>query len=402
MAAIRFPVGAGAAGLVVAALALAQPPADLTEAQRAVEAEVRLAVRQAETLAQTNPRQAEERLEKLVDRLNADTVLPETRRQALQRMVKDRLRVTQARAESGLAERQALDAARTAAAARRDTEARSAQRLLEAIKKLQKEGKLADASKKARELAGRHPDNPAAQAMKRTTEVANQVAANRSLQQERDRGVTGGLRGVERSALPPAGDIEFPKDWKEKTRNRKPTTTVKMTPREKAILQALDAPISVDFQDSPLDAVLEYLRTIAGVPIVVDPNALAAVDLTYDTKITLRLKDASLRSVLRLILNRRGLAHIVKDEIIQVITLQQAKDLMVTRVHYIGDLLTSWDEFGATLEAAVLIDLIQSTIDPPSWQRNGGPGTIVYHHQTRSLVIKQSAEFHGTLASGLP
>jgi hypothetical protein len=395
MAAIRVLVGAAAIGLVVAALALAQPPADRTEAQRAAEAEVQRAVRQTETLAQADPGRAEERLENLLARLDADTALPEARREALQRLVKDRLRVMRVRAESGPALRQTE-------ADRRDTEARSAQRLLEAIKKLQKEGKLADAGKKARELAGRQPDNPAAQAMKRTTEVANQVAANRNLQQERDRGVTGGLRGVERSALPPKGDIEFPKDWKERTRNRKPTTTVKMTPREKAILQALDAPISVDFQDSPLDAVLEYLRTVAGVPIVVDPNALAAVDLGYDTKITLRLKDVSLRSVLRLILNRRGLAHIVKDEIIQVITAQQAKDLMVTRVQYIGNLLTSADEFQCTLEAAVLIDLIQSTIDPPSWQRNGGPGTIVYHHLTRSLAIKQSAEFHGTLESGLP
>ena len=53
-------------------------------------------------------------------------------------------------------------------------------------------------------------------------------------------------------------------------------------------------------------------------------------------------------------------------------------------------------------EAAMLIDLIQSTVDPQSWQANGGAATIAYHPLTRSLVIKQTAEFHGKLSGMLP
>ena len=47
-----------------------------------------------------------------------------------------------------------------------------------------------------------------------------------------------------------------------------------------------------------------------------------------------------------------------------------------------------------------LIDLIQSSVDPQTWQGNGGNGTITFHAPSMSLVIKQSAEVHALLASG--
>ena len=67
--------------------------------------------------------------------------------------------------------------------------------------------------------------------------------------------------------------------------------------------------------------------------------------------------------------------------------------MQTTRVVYIGDLLDRQDEWGAAWEAAHLIQLIKSTIEPGSWAGQGGNGTIVYNHPTRSLVIKQTAEF---------
>ena len=46
--------------------------------------------------------------------------------------------------------------------------------------------------------------------------------------------------------------------------------------------------------------------------------------------------------------------------------------------------------------AATLIALIQTTIEPSSWQVNGGPGTIFFHAPTLSLVVRQTSEFHLT------
>jgi hypothetical protein len=383
--------------LVWSHLAGAQTASKDAVSQAGIETELR----QIEKLTPDDPDKALEHLRSLLTRIESNEALPKDRRQSLAQMLRDRIRIAEADKTRDLAARsRTFD--RLAREEERDAEAQRAQHLFNAIKQLQREGKLGAASAQARDLGGRLPNSPAVKALERTTETGNQVAANRDLQRDKARAASAALQGVDRSAVPPTGDITFPKDWKEKTASRKPASAVRMTAREKAILRALDSPITVHFEASPLGAVLEYLRTLTGQPILVDPPALEAAGVTYDTKITMHLKDVSLRFVLRKILGDHGLAYIVKDEMIQVITAQQARDTMVTRVHYIGELITAADEVLATLQALQLINLIQTTIEPSSWKVNGGPGTIIYHHPTRSLIIKQSAEFHGTLAGGIP
>jgi hypothetical protein len=48
-----------------------------------------------------------------------------------------------------------------------------------------------------------------------------------------------------------------------------------------------------------------------------------------------------------------------------------------------------------------IIDLIQTSVDPESWKKNGGQGTIVFHGPSMSLVIKNSAEVHSMIGGGL-
>ena len=45
-----------------------------------------------------------------------------------------------------------------------------------------------------------------------------------------------------------------------------------------------------------------------------------------------------------------------------------------------------------------LVELIQATVAPNSWDVRGGPGTIVYFDPTRSLVARQTLEVHEELA----
>ncbi len=49
---------------------------------------------------------------------------------------------------------------------------------------------------------------------------------------------------------------------------------------------------------------------------------------------------------------------------------------------------------GASAQAIQLIDLIQNTIEPDSWQVNGGKGSIYYFDQLKVLVIRQTGEVH--------
>jgi hypothetical protein len=274
------------------------------------------------------------------------------------------------------------------------TDQQTIRRLLEGIKKLQQEGKLEAADRQAADLAARTPNSPVTQAASRIADTAGRLAANQQLQREQERRTAGALAQIERSRTVPAGDIEFPKDWKERTKRRS-AETVPTTAKERAILRALVAPITVQFRDTRFQDVIEYLQDRTGQTILLDKAALDDAGVSYDTPVTLKLRGVTLRSVLLKVLRDLGLTYVVKEQAIQVVSPRQAADMMSVRVYYIGDLATNvW-------QAAYLIDLIQSTIAPESWKVNGGPGTIFYDPIRQALIIKQSAEFHPILSGGL-
>jgi hypothetical protein len=373
----------------------------LVDESAKVEADVRLALQQIHRLAEPNREQALDQLKRVLSRLESDNVLPRERRDALTRMVQDRIRTTQAERLS----KAAAAAARKTLADQKNIEEEGLKRLLEGIKRLQKEGKFETASRQASELSRRNSSSVAAQALERQAGVAAGLAAGRDIQAERDRRLVSGYQGIQRSALPPTSDHALPADWKAKTKNRARADAVPMTPKEKAIMQALNSSISVSFKDSPFEAAIEYLRTLTGMPIAVDKSVLDAAGVTYETKVSVRLPEVSFRTVLRRVLGEVGLTYVVKEETVQIITPQQAREMVVTRVYPIRDLITGdwfdvsfgWDEFVAARNAAMLIDLIKHTIEPASWDSAGGPGTIVYDAPRRALVIRQTAEFHGVL-----
>jgi hypothetical protein len=378
-------------------------------AAQKVEADVRSTLTEAQRLTASDPAKAVDRLNKLLAQLEDDTTLPDQRREALKRLVKDRLRVTKTDIESSSVpvEKQAQTAKRRAEQQAQASEQDTLRQLLAGIHKLQREGKLPEAKSQAASAASRYPNNPVAQAANRTSSVNDQLSDLRQLQTERDRRSTSTLRDVDKTALPPKGDMEFPKDWKERTKNRT-TITVKMTTKERTILRTLDSEISVRFKDTRFEEVIEYLQTIKGLPIVVDRAAMEEAGVTYDTPITLQAKGVTVRTLLRKVLNDIGLTYIIRDEVIKVVSPQSARESMVTRVYPVGDLVTPVDArfLGTGLarlqmlqNAGRLIDLIQSTVDPQSWKVNGGTATIRFDEQTKSLVIKQSAEFQSVLES---
>jgi hypothetical protein len=387
----------------------------LTEvAAQKVEDDVRGAVLEAQRLAASDPARAGERLKKALTALENDTALTAGRRDTLVRMLKDRLRVYQAEADRGAdrADRQQQALGRRTEDSQRLSQEERIRQALNHVSGLQREGRTDEANRQAGDLARRYPNNPAVQASGRVSSAADEVASLRSLRFDRERSRVGTLRGVETAATLPGGDMEFPKDWAEKSRLRS-KSTIPLTAKEQAIIKALNTTISVNFKDSRFEDVIEYLRTYTGQPILLDEADLKDAQLTYDTPITLQTKGVTVRTLLRKILGEFGLSYVVKEETIQVMSALKAKETMVTRSYYLGDLVAlagplsglQWGPFlnqAQTWQNIVqLIDLIQNTVDPQSWQSKGGSGTITFHAPSMSLVVKQSAEVHYMLGSGL-
>jgi len=48
-----------------------------------------------------------------------------------------------------------------------------------------------------------------------------------------------------------------------------------------------------------------------------------------------------------------------------------------------------------------LVDLIQTTVAPDSWEENGGPGSIRFFRTNYSVIIRQTAENHEEIADML-
>jgi len=215
---------------------------------------------------------------------------------------------------------------------------------------------------------------------------------------------------MEKTNMPVTDDITFPPDWQEKIKRR--STRIRMTEKEKAILKVLDTVGTADFENQPLQDVLDYLQKKWGVTIVVDQAALAEAGITNTSETTVKCKiaRASNRTILRKILADLGVTYIVKDEVIQVTSIARARETLSARAYYVGDLIGFTDQrFGsyvtrlqALAQLQQLAVLITQTIEPDTWMVNGkdGLGTIAFDPITMSLVVRQTADVHYKLGIG--
>lgn len=415
-----------AAGFLGVAAAPAQTPDPLDRTQRLhevaarqVEAETRLALKEASRLERSDPAGAATKLKELLPKLEADLVLSAERRATLTRIVKDRLRVAEAGADSAAeqaaqrAETEARQQAEKAACEQRAQEAAKVKVALEAITALRKEGKTADAKKQADELLRAYPDNATVQVLNNVGVTAGQIADEQTLRKDKEQRTVASLRDIDRSAMPPSGDVEFPKDWKEKTAKRKAANA--LTTAEIKLLRTLDAPIDVKFKGSKLQDVVDYLSTLTGQTILLDKNALEEAQITYETPINFAPRNpVATRTALRATLSSVGLTYVVQGDMIQVTTPSRAKDMMITKNYYLGDLVLGLGlvggaaQYGVGLDQAQLaqnvggiVEMIKSTIDPQSWDGKGGAGTIGFNIPTMSLIVRQSAEVHALIRGGL-
>lgn len=102
-----------------------------------------------------------------------------------------------------------------------------------------------------------------------------------------------------------------------------------------AAIEAMLRPATLPFQDpTPLVDVVAHLKTILGVPVVLDRAALDRNELTPDSTVSLeRLDGVRLRTALKLLLEPVGLrAHVLAEDNIVLITDAAGSDDPTDRV----------------------------------------------------------------------
>ena len=114
------------------------------------------------------------------------------------------------------------------------------------------------------------------------------------------------------------------------------------------------------------------------------------------------LKGVSLGSALDLLLDRLGLTWTIRSEVLLITTPQVANDLFLIRVYDVADLVRCrdktnvvWDDYDS------LIDAIEQSIEPDSWQDTGaGQGVVVGQTFANAhvLVVSNTPQVHGKIA----
>ncbi|HZN61386.1 MAG TPA: hypothetical protein VFC90_03175 [Planctomycetota bacterium] len=175
--------------------------------------------------------------------------------------------------------------------------------------------------------------------------------------------------------------------------------------------------ISLDFNNAKLDEVIAYFQEYSGLNFHLDPDARSKDG--EESKVTLKLKDVTLRTALKLVLNPRDLGCVYRDGVIVIATKAKLGSQTVTRVYDVRDLLFRLRDFagprveltvpggaGAALAGAsftleeepkgeiteeFLTDLIKTNTGERSWDDNSAASITQFNGL---LVISQSKPVH--------
>jgi hypothetical protein len=185
-------------------------------------------------------------------------------------------------------------------------------------------------------------------------------------------------------------------------------------PRESdAISRALDTVVSVDFEETPVQEVLEYLHAVSGLPLLLDPE----VD---EPEVNLTLNNVSVSTVLGILthvldlawMRERGVVFISYREKIQarraVVQCHDVRDLIIAVEDFPGppgfwfDGMDGWedmfdpeDEPMVLFDPDVLIELVVQRVGYDTWDSLG----FAISFMGGQLVISHVPEVHEQVAA---
>ncbi|MGB7345911.1 MAG: hypothetical protein WBD20_16965 [Pirellulaceae bacterium] len=162
------------------------------------------------------------------------------------------------------------------------------------------------------------------------------------------------------------------------------------------IAAAMDKKLAIDFDDTPLDEAIAKLSDETGIDMVVDRRALEEIGLTPDTPVTCSLKSVSLRSALRLMLRELDLTYHIRDEVLEITTIEACEQNLVNRVYFLEATGFAIGDFQN------VINVLQSTIAPDTWEALGGPSTIAPLTQGQrsrpAILVSTTSDVHNQIA----
>lgn len=193
--------------------------------------------------------------------------------------------------------------------------------------------------------------------------------------------------------------------------------------RDEIVSKLHNIKISLDFRETPLVDVMDFVSALSGINILIDPRVYEEVD-EERLKISVKVDDLRLGSALRLMLGLRGMTAVYREGVLIVVTKQSLEDEVDTRLYDVHDLLRAITDFvGPTIELNTgegssdavepgafitepanppptpgrLVEMIQGACAPETW----GNDKVSIQVTNGVLVVRQSREVQREVAAFL-
>jgi len=142
----------------------------------------------------------------------------------------------------------------------------------------------------------------------------------------------------------------------------------------------LKQPTQIEFIETPLQDVVEYLKDFHNIEMQIDKRALDDAGLGTDTPITLNAKGLPLHSALDVILHEHDLTFVVHDGYLWITTAEEAARLKSIRLYPVSDLIEE-DGSSAVLEKAVRVALDEAAEQDQQPTEAGFPRIATFRGQ---------------------
>ena len=149
----------------------------------------------------------------------------------------------------------------------------------------------------------------------------------------------------------------------------------------------LNQPTRLDFFETPLEEVAREISQLHNVQVLIDRPSLEDVALDPSEPLSLEISDVRLGTALRLLLGQIELTLDVHDNVFIFTT--AVRQRFVTRVYNVVELL---DREHLAESAEALVKVITTSVQPQSWEKLGGGGTIAIYQG--NLVVSQFFQNH--------
>lgn len=324
------------------------------------------------------------------------------------------------------------------------------EQLFNTASQLRQEQRYSEAAQVLREILYIDPANARAKAQLEVMEDLLSLQGQAALETDYRRQSLNALATAEETKVPWDYEVLYPKNWLQITAKRGGAAVgvVGATDEDTELNKALREELpDVQFDDTPLETVMEFLQDAQKVNISVDWDDLQSAGVERDTPISVRLAKLSFGTVLREIINQAGgadstLSYRVVDGLVRVATREKLDHDKYALVYDVRDLLVAIPRFlnapqinademvQRTLSATLLtpnepgffesagvnddlsgrggrshpglsdpamvtqlLDLIRTTVAPDSWKETGlGDGSL--RELNGNLVVYNTSDAH--------